>query len=170
MFTEMKMTKKDIHRVTFSKAYRLGEKGSSRRTRGIMTVVGDTGQGIIWSHAKNLKGKKFSVINHLPRELTDRKRQLLPQYKEARAKNLKPKWSGEKLIIAGNVIEIKRDHIRDINVDTTEKAIQMKVKRSSMPKTYKGSTFQGSKIAVNNTVDVVSALHATYMDCRPARA
>jgi len=43
------------------------------------------------------------MINHLPFELADRKRQLLPQYKEARAKNLKPKWSGEKLIIAGNL-------------------------------------------------------------------
>jgi len=110
------------------------------------------------------------VVNHLPHELADRKRQLLPQYKEVRAKNLKPNWSGEELIIAGNVTEIKRDHIQEINLDTTEKTIQMKVKRSPMPKTYEGSTFQGSKIAVKNTNDVASASHAIYMDSRSARS
>jgi hypothetical protein len=170
LYNEMKVSEDDVSRVTFTKAYRMGDKGNAKRTRGIMAVVGDVGQNIIWSHTKNLKGKNFGVINHLPRELADRKRQLLPQYKAARAKNLKPKWSGEKLIIGGNVTEVKRDRVHDINVDTTEKAITMKVKRSPIPKTYKGSTFQGAKVAVNSTDEVISALHAIYKDCRSARA
>ena len=56
MFLEMKMTEDDARRVSFTKAYIMGEKGGSMRTRGIMTVVDDIRQGIIWNHAKNLKG------------------------------------------------------------------------------------------------------------------
>ena len=176
LYNEMKVSEDDVRRVTFTKAYRMGDKGNAKRTRGIMAVVGDVGQGIIWRHTKNLKGKKFSVINHLPQELADRKRQLLPQYKAARAKNLKPKWSGEKLIIGGNVTEVKRDHLHDINVDTTEKAISMKVKRSPTQRPTKAVPFRELKLQSTTQMMLylpstpyirTVAQHAQHITCTP---
>jgi putative IMPACT (imprinted ancient) family translation regulator len=59
--------------------------------------------------------------------------------------------------------------VKDINVDTTENAIQMKVGRSP-PIEYEGNNFSGSKVSIQTPDDIIPALHAIYADTRIARA
>jgi putative IMPACT (imprinted ancient) family translation regulator len=76
---------------------------------------------------------------------------------------------GEKLFVNYCFTEVKRDSVKDINADTTEIAMSMRVKRAP-PKSYGGSTFQGSKVDVSSSDDIIPALHAIYTDVRSARA
>ena len=78
---------------------------------------------------------------------------------------MKVKWAGEKLIINDTVTQVKKDKVKDINIDTTDMATSMRVKRSP-PKTYDGSTFQGSRVNVATPDDVIPAIHAIYTDVR----
>ena len=167
MQIEMQVQQSDVECVVINKAHRMGIKG--RSPRAIVANINDEGKRIIWRHTKNLKDKNYSVFNQLPKELAERKKQLLPSYKAARDQNMKVKWAGEKLIINDTVTQVKKDKVKDINIDTTDMATSMRVKRSP-PKTYDGSTFQGSRVNVATPDDVIPAIHAIYTDVRSARA
>lgn len=172
---EMKMSEESLSEVSISKIYRQGKEplpsttGSRPRPRPIIATVAK-GKSQIWTHTKNLKDKNYSVFTQLPRELAERKRQLLPKYKDLRSRKVTGvKWAGEKLIVGGKVKEAKPAALKDINLDTTEKAIAMKV-NSSLPRSYNGSSFRAAKIKIESTDDAISALHAVYADLRSARA
>ena len=165
--TEMQLQQNEIEAIIINRVHRMGAKG--RHPRAIVANINDQGKAIIWRHTKYLKGKKFSVYNQLPKELVERKKQLLPTYKAARDKNLKPRWIGAKLLVNDTVTQVKKDRIKDINLDTTDIAASMRVKRSP-PKTYNGSTFQGSRVVIDKPDDVIPAIHAIYTDVRSARA
>jgi hypothetical protein len=94
---------------------------------------------------------------------------LVPLYKDARNKKLKTKWSGDKLLIDDKIHEARRDTISNINCDPTEVATGMKVTRAP-PKTYRGSTFQGAKVEVKHSDDIIPGLYGIYSDQRCARA
>jgi hypothetical protein len=164
---EMQVSQDDLSRIGIRKVYRMGMKGT--RPRNIIVNIDDEGKSVIWKHTRNLRGKSYSVFTQLPRELAERKRQLVPRYKAAKTQKQKVKWAAEKLIINDSITEVKRDTLKDINRDTTEEATKMRVKRSP-PKTYVGSSFQGARVEVSTPDDVIPALQAIYTDVRSARA
>ena len=164
---DMLIQPNDIQAVTINRVHRMGSKG--KYTRAIIANITGDSKGIIWKHTRNLKGKNYHVYTQLPRELAERKRQLLPQYKAARDGKSKVRWIGEKLSVNDTVTEIKRDRVKNINDDTTEMAMAMRVKRAP-PKSYGGSSFQGAKVDISSHDDVIPAIHAIYTDVRSARA
>ncbi len=153
----------DIEKIFISKVFR-------NYNRAIIATINEEGKNIIWKNLRNLAGRRgISVYPHLPRELEERKRQLLPQFKTAKQQKQKAKWSGARLIINNQVTQISRDTVKNINLDTTEKAAGMKVKRAP-PKSYGGSSFQGAMVKVDDQDDIIPALHAIYKDSKSARA
>ena len=134
-----------------------------------MAKLNEQGKAVIWSHTRNLKGKQFSVNIQLPRELSERKKQLVPLYKNARNNNKKAQWRGEKLFIENVTHTAHKDTIKDINYATSDVAISTKVIQGP-PTTLKGSTFLGSRISIKSTDDVIPYWHAVYGDQRCARA
>jgi len=159
----------DLEKIMINRVHRMGVKGNY--TRAIVANINDEGRNVIWKHVKNLKGKdsKISVCTQLPRELAERKRQMMPHFKAAKHQELKTKWTGEKLYIDDILANATRDTIQDISLDTTEKATEMRVKRAP-PKSYGGSTFQGSRVTLSDPDHAIPALHAIYTDIRSARA
>ena len=97
---------------------------------------------MIWQYTRNLKGTNFSVINQLPRELAERRRQLVPEYKHAKQNNQRVKWLGEKLLLDGKIKEVRRDAVKDKNSDIVQVAADTNVKRAT-PSSVQGSSFQG---------------------------
>ena len=67
--------------------------------------------------------------------------------------------------------EVKKDKVTDINVNTTNAAIQLQddIKRSTL-KTFQKSSFLGHYVPVTNQDNVIPALHSIYSDTRCARA
>ena len=130
------------------------------------------GQQIVMAHNKNLdKQKKFGVNEQLPRELAERKKQLIPKYKQAKADNKKPMWTLDKLIVDGKVQEIKKDKVMDINVNITERAVTLQPRiHHSPPATLNGSSFQGHSLQITSQDEIIPALHAIYADASVARA
>jgi hypothetical protein len=164
---ELKIPSGELEKIEIIRAHRIGNKG--KYTRAIVAKVNEAGKDLIWKHTKNLKGTNFSVMNQLPRELAERRRQLVPEYKQAKQNRHNVKWIGEKLLLEGKIKEVRRDVIKDINTDVIQIAADMKVKRAP-PSSFQGSSFQGSSVKLSNTDHVVPALHAIYGDTRVARA
>ena len=124
---------------------------------------------IVLRHTKNLdKTKRYGVNQQLPRELEERKKHLLPQYHEAGKAQKKPKWAMEKLTVDSKVTQVKKDCVRDKNINTTDIATTMAVKTASH-RTYKKSTFHGHH-TITKTQDDIHALHAIYAVNSVARA
>jgi hypothetical protein len=125
---ELRMPTHIMKTVQIVRCHRMGQKG--RYARAIVAKVNEAGKQAILSHTYNLKNTDYRVNVQMPRELDERKKRLLPQYQDAKTKGITTRWIGHKLQVGTATIEVKRDSVKDINVDTTENAIQMKVGRS----------------------------------------
>jgi len=179
MKVEMKISDDDLNNViSFDRVHRIVDKdvkkNKDKKGKWIRPIVAkftsSKGKETVMRHAKNLrKGMKFGVNDQLPREMDERKKQLMPQYKEAKAGNKRPKWSLDKLVIDKKVIEVERDRVKDIHLDTAEVAASMDI-HHTQPMENNGSSFQGHSTKICSQDDVVPALHAIYADNKTARA
>lgn len=166
---EMNISDENMAQISFDRVHRLGKPGVNPRPI-VAKFNPYKGKGIVMAHVKNLdKTKKFGVNDQLPRELEERKKQLLPKFKAARKDQKKPKWQVDKLVVGKEVTEVKKDQVNDININTNEIATQLKIKHGPQ-KTYTKSSFQGHHVAINNQDSIIPALHAIYADSRVARA
>jgi hypothetical protein len=167
---EMKVSASDMENIKFDRVHRTGQKAPSWNRIIVAKFNPSHGKDLVLRHAKNLdKSKKFGVNEQLPRELEERKKRLLPKFKEAKTERKNPKWSVDRLIIDNRVTKVERDTIRDINTNTTEVAKGMRVKRAP-PMTYNKTSFQGHTTPIACQDDIIPALHAVYADSRVARA
>ena len=167
---EMKMKVEEYDSVEIDRAHRSGPNHGRFPRTIIAKFKSDAAKDAVLRNAKNLdRDKKFGISEQLPRELSERKKQLLPTYKEAQRQNKKPKWKVDKLVVDKAVISVEKDRIRDINVNVETVAREMKIARCP-PKTYDGSSFQGHKVTIQSQDDIIPALHCIYSDTRVARA
>ena len=172
MRRELKMKEEDVHQIRIDRAHRIGpKKPNATKPRVIVAkFYSRDSKDTILKHAKNLdKRKKFGINEQLPRELEERKKQLLPAFKEAKNKQLNPKWSNDKLIVGNKVQSAKKDHIADVNLNSTDIATSLKVTRSP-PLVAEKSTYQGHVIPVESYDDIIPAIHAMYANTSAARA
>lgn len=167
---EMSVPEHDLQNMYLDKCYRRGEKGGRYPRPIVARFVTSASKTTILSHIKDLDPqKKFGVNDHLPRELEERKKRLIPDYKKARRDRKKPRWARDKLVVDNKVLSVKKDSVKDINVNTTQVASQLQV-RETPPKTYQKSSFKGHAVKLHSQDDIVPALHAIYADARVARA
>ena len=168
----MKISEHNIDKIKFDRVHRTGQKHQGQHRVIVAKFNPYEGRQIALNHIKNMdKVKHYGVNEQLPREMAERKKQLLPVYKAAKRSNKNARWNMDKLIVDGKVTEIKSDVIKDINMDTAEKAIDMqKATRHSPRQQHQGSTFQGHSVSITSQDDIVPAIHALYSDSRVARA
>ena len=167
MDQSLKINHDQINNILIDKAHRMGQKG--KYPRSIVAKINDDGRNIIFKHTRNLKGQKASVYTQLPRELAERRKQLVPIFKEARINKKNPKWLGDKLVVGDRTHAVKPDKMLDMNVDTTARACEMGVVRGP-PFAKDGSSFQGAKVDVTSPDDITPALHALYANHTTAKA
>ena len=166
---EMRMTDENIKKVEINRAHRSGFNPRGPRNI-IANMKTSESKFVIMSHAKNLnRGKNFGVSEQLPREMNERKKQLLPKFRSAQQQEKKPKWNLDKLVIDRKETKVEKDKIRDININTENVALNL-IHTKCPPKEYSGSAFQGHKVQVTSQDDIIPALHRIYSDSRVARA
>ena len=167
---ELKIGSSTMERIKFDRVHRAGLKARGKDRIIVAKFNPSRGKDVVLQHAKNLdRNKKFGINEQLPRELEERKKRLLPKFREARSNQRNPKWSLDKLIIDNKTTRVERDKIRDINTNTTEVASSMKIK-SAPPMNHNKTSYQGHTTSISSQDDIVPALHAMYADCRVARA
>ena len=161
-----------MRQINFNRVHRIGPKSQTRHRFIVAKFNPSIGKTIVLDHIKNLdKNKGYGVNEQLPRELEERKKRLIPAFKQAKQEKKTPRWSNEKLIIGGKVTESRKDTVKDINVDLVQEAVELQSTIKSGPlQTQGGSSFRGHCIEVMKQDDVIPALHALYADNRIARA
>ena len=167
---EMRINDEELKQVRFDRVHRIGQKKNDKPRVIVAEFNPSYGKNIVMRHCKNLdRTKRYGVNEQLPRELEERKKHLLPKFREARDAQQKPKWSMDKLIVNDRVTQMKQDCVRDINLNTTDIAASMKIE-SAPHRTYRKSTFQGHHTAIRTQDDIIPALHAIYALSGVARA
>ena len=165
---ELKVSEENIEKLMFDRCHRIGKKGNQNRP--IVAKCNQWGKTLIFQHLKNLdKTKKFGINEQLPRELNDRKQQLLPMFRDARDKKQPVKWIDEKLIVNEKMFEVKKDGISDkyMNTDVVSRSVNM---THAPPKVYGKSSFQGHVTPATSQDYILPSIHALYADNRVARA
>lgn len=173
LINEMKVGRNDMEKIHFERVHRTGKYvRNSNNNRVIVAKVSPEGKQTIFRHIKNLdKSKRFAVSEQLPREMSERKKQLLPAYKQAKQAKKDVKWALDKLVVDGKVKTVRQDKVDDINYNTMDKAITLQEDiKHSPPHTHQGNTFQGHRVKVSSRDDIIPSLHALYADDRVARA
>ena len=136
LVAEMKISEQDMTKIRFDRAHRTGQKQPGKHRIIVAKFNPSAGKDIVLKHGKYLdREKRFGVNEQLPRELEERKKQLLPKFHEARSQQKTAKWSLDKLIVGDKVMSVDRDRIRDINTNSTDVTKAMKTKRAP-PMTY----------------------------------
>jgi hypothetical protein len=168
--TEMKIVERDMEKIRFDRVHRTSQHQNGRHRVIVAKFNPYEGRQIVINHIKHLdRDKNFGVNEQLPRQLSERKKQLLPTYKDAKQAKKNVKWSLDKLIIEGKEKAVQKDSIKNINLDSTEKSLSLRVRHSPLH-TLQGSSFKGHSVSVEEQDDIVPALHAVYADYRVARA
>ena len=107
---EMRIADSELEKIKFERIHRVGRRFHNHN-RTIVGKVNPEGKAIIFKHTKNLdRAKNYRVADQLPRELEERKKRLIPDYKEAKQDQKTVKWSVDKLVIDGQVKTIQKGH------------------------------------------------------------
>jgi len=169
---EMKISDNDLNKIKFDRVHRTGQYRRGQNRVIVAKFNPYEGRQIVFNHVKYLdRSKNYGISEQLPRELAERKKQLIPVYKQAKREKRNAKWSMDKLIIDGKVKEVTKDKVKDVNMDTNEKATSLQPElHHTPPQTHQGSSFQGHSMKVTSQDEIVPALHAIYADSRVARA
>ena len=172
LYKDMYISDEDYSKIYFDRVHRIGQKRDNYARPIVAKFNPYVGKEIVLANTKNLDPRmKYGVSEQLPRELEERKKQLLPLYRDAKKNNQRAKWIRDKLIINGQVSEVKRDKVTDVNMNTTDTAIQLQgATKHSTLKTYKKSSFVGHYVPVNHQDNIVPAIHSVFSDSRYARA
>ena len=165
----MKISDEQLAKVEIDRCHRLGVKHATKSRPIVVKLASSKSKAIILKHARNLAGSKYSINDQQPREYDERRKMLLPLFKQARKDKVPARWSKDKLVINNNMIQAPKDKVMDINIDVMSRASELRVKRAP-PVTHNASTFQGTQVNVTSTDDIIPAIHAILKDTRTGRA
>jgi hypothetical protein len=105
MKTELQMPISQVDEIDIDRAHRMGPRLNDKPRTIVAKFASSSAKDRIFQFVKNLRGKKqFSVQEQFPAEINERRKQLWPKFREAKADpNNKVRWSVDKLIINGHV-------------------------------------------------------------------
>jgi len=180
MNTELGLTQDVVKQIELVDVHRVGRprpRHDNRKRVLIAQFKTSQGRDAVMKSVRNLnrdkitREKKFGVSDMLPRELAERRKQLLPLYRTAKQNKSKVKWIKDRLSIDGDLKSIKRDHVIDVHQDCVEKTLEIEANiRHSQPESYRNCTFQGHSSSIKSQDEVIPTLNAIHMDSRTSRA
>ena len=166
--TKLKINETDLKQISIENAHRVGNT-SSRGTRPIVAkFLSVSDKQKVLSHARNLKGTKFSISSQLPPELNERKKSLLPQYKEAKRQNKKVKWINDKLMIDNDIITARKDC--NTQPQLFDEPLPSRKPVHTHCDLFGGSKFQGHMAEITSADQVIPTLHSLFTDIEVAQA
>ena len=98
-------------------AHRIGSDNPKYPRPIIVTLQSNDDVSKIMSHAKNLKGSDCFINKQIPQSMNERKLMCIPEFKEAKAKGLRPVLRQDKLYVNN---ELKRQHLPQALPDELE--------------------------------------------------
>jgi hypothetical protein len=167
----MKIRKEDMGKIVIERGHRVGKKPKdNERSRDIVVKLNSKGKSIVMRNIKNLnETTSVKVLEQFPPEIHANRNKLWPTFVAAKQDGRKARWTQDKLHIDGRLIKPPSDRNKDINIDTTEVAMSLKVKHTTIV-SRDNSHFQGHSVKIASVDDVTPALKALCADTRVAGA
>ena len=100
---ELKVDEEEMQNISIKRAHRIGKPSTTPRPI-IAKFSFFKHKEYIRSKARNLKGTKYGLAKDFPKEIVERRTELLPNLLEAKANGQKATIKYDKLIIEGKVI------------------------------------------------------------------
>ena len=157
-------------RTDIEKCFRVGAKRQGVNRPIIVSLVRESDKFKILKNGTNLKGTNFGVSERLPREYEERRKSLLPSFKEAKSKGVPARWSKDSLVVNHEIQKVRKDKVSDYNQDVIAEASKITVKRPPPHEGSAGSTLHTAKVAIAEARDVIPSLHAVMKVNRFATA
>ncbi len=165
----MKVAAGEMTKIHIARAHRIG-KSTKYRTRNIVIKLNSRGKSIIMKHLKNLdRGSTVKVVEQFTPEVHAKRDKLWPMYIEAKQQGKPARWNIDQLNMDGRTVRPPKDRNRDINMDTNDVAMKMKVKHIAMI-SKENNHFQAHTVQIASVDDVVPAIKAMCADSRVAGA
>jgi hypothetical protein len=160
----------EMRKITIERAHRIGQKNDGSRSRNIAVKMNSKGKTIVMKHLKNLdRNSSVKVVEQFPPEIHAARNKLWPAFVSAKQEGKNVRWNQDKLRVDGKLISPPSDRNNDINLDTTEVAMNLRVKHTSVVSS-ENSHYQGHTVKITSVDDVMPALKALCADTRVAGA
>ena len=165
----LKVKTDDLAQIKIERIHRVGKQVNGR-SRNVVVKINPKGKDIVIQHIKNIpKDHKIRVTDQLPPETHAKREKLWPLFIEAKREGKQAKWRQDTLHIDGRPVRLSVDRNNDINLDTTEAAMKMTVRHTSI-QSRDNTHFQGHIVDLASKDDVIPALKALRSDSRVAGA
>ena len=163
----MQISAENMTFIEFEQVYRLG---MSKRQNGRPLVAKCTtakAKEIILKHSRNLRNTPYGLAEQLPPEMVERKKHLIPSYKNAKSNNLPVKWKKDQLIINDSPQRKLDDN--EIYANSPPSENHNRFKHTEI-KSIDDNRFQGHTIQIDNKSQVIPSLHALFENHQIAKA
>jgi hypothetical protein len=161
--TELKIPEAELNKIVVERAHRTGKQVSGR-ARNIVAKLNSRGKSVVMRHVKYISNtSKIRVVEQYPPEVHANREKLWPMFVEAKAQGKATRWNVDKLTIDGKMYNPPKDINRDINLDTTEAALKLKVKHTALT-SKNNHHFQAHTVDIGTIDEVIPALKALCSD------
>ena len=110
MVEQLKMTKEVVAEISFERVHRMGIKAFSAYNRNIVAKFSmHKDRESVKKYRSNLRGTQYAVFEQFPREISERRKSLVPKMKEAKSRNQQAWISYGTLYIDGKPVRNNSD-------------------------------------------------------------
>ncbi len=167
--TSLKIDENEIEKVMIERIHCVGKKEVGRN-RKVIAKMTSTGKDVVMNHIKNLaKDSEIKISQQFPPEVHARRDKLWRQFINAKEAKQYPKWNVDQLQIGQRTVKAPKDTVRDLNLDQTERAMELEAKHTHVI-TKDKSHFQGHVVDIKTVDDVIPALKSLQKDTRVSGA
>ena len=166
---KLKISEEDMVKMQVERAHRVGKK-NRQKTRNIVVKLNSRGKTFVMKHLRNLeRSSPIKISDQLPPEVHAKRNKLWPVFISAKQQGQTVCWKQDQLEIDGRIKKPPTDTNMDINMDTTEVALNLQVKHTAVV-TKDKSHFQAHSVKIASPDEVVPAIKALCADITIAGA
>ena len=166
---KLKISEEDMVKIQVERAHRVGKK-NRQKTRNIVVKFNSRGKTLVMKHLRNLeRSSPIKISDQLPPEVHAKRNKLWPVFISAKQQGQTARWKQDQLEIDGRIKKPPTDTNMDINMDTTEVALNLQVKHTPVL-TKDKSHFQAHSVKITSPDEVVPAIKALCADTTIAGA
>jgi len=153
----------EMNKIKIERSHRMTKKNKDQ-VRNIVVKLNSKGKSVVMRNLKNLqRNSTIKVTEQFPPEVQEGRNKLWPVFVSAKQEGKPVRWKQDSLQIDGKIIKPPTDHNRNINIDTTEVAMGLRVKHTAVVN-RDNSQFQGHTVKISSLDDVTPAIKALCAD------
>ncbi|KAK3108219.1 hypothetical protein FSP39_003450 [Pinctada imbricata] len=115
--------------ISFEDVRRLGTKGGDRPRAILAKFTSSKQRDVIRRAGPKLRGKHYGINEHLPKEVMETRRKLMPAFRDAKRRNQNARFINDKLLVNG-----RRVRVEDVQSDSSNREEDMETNTRRSPR------------------------------------